>query len=628
MYTHVDPTRTEALDTQPSVQALTVSRSGPPPEDRLSGPNAAAASVGGRGRRLKENRLVVWTPEALAVSRSGPPPEDRLSGPNAARPAIAAAASVSTARSEVGGSRGADMMTVTVRAGLQPRVYREGMQYMRERIADILTDLDSTQRQYYHTATVDHQLFVDYLKTCDGHFLRANTQLRKRGVTLEVIDSETHLVSLLNKIREDEDFDQETVRYLTEYWDNIKDTVDGLKAVVAKFETQVLNRLKRNYIGDSSGDSALEVCSSFTADVSTHMTDLERTLANTHILLKSFHSGLHQNLFDKSSFADLLVVSCDLKAFPLLRLVADVAGKVGVLCEVAAQWLVRDEQFMQEIQSVIREARHRTKMRAEDLKSQREKQKKYEKSVKAANILLHNNRDKLQRIETELLSLGEQLNESERDKRHRSDQLQQKESMVDFLQITLSQTKRNYTLQATRVKLSRQESMVDFLQITLSQTLQETLVKLSRQESMVDFLQIPLSQTKRNYTLQATRVKLSRQVKDLKELMTAMESDLDTIQTEIQVKAEEKVRLSEKVEHHEKSYDTLRCDMDRFSSRVKRLQSEVTDLSGQLVQLEIIHNLKISPEKVDDIYDRPSTVKLAPSLKEKIKERKRKVKPK
>ena len=89
-------------------------------------------------------------------------------------------------------------------------------------------------------------------------------------------------------------------------------------------------------------------------------------------------------------------------------------------------------------------------------RTHKEKQKKYEKSLKAANILLHKNRDKLHKLETELTVLEEQMNESERDKRHHYDQLQQKESMVDFLKITLSQTKRNYNLQNKRSKLSRQ----------------------------------------------------------------------------------------------------------------------------------------------------------------------------
>nr|KAG5690782.1 hypothetical protein BaRGS_015309 [Batillaria attramentaria] len=462
------------------------------------------------------------------------------------------------------------MMTVQLRGGLQ-RVYLEGMEYMKARIQDIRDDLTRIQCEYHQTqGDPDEDKFVDFLKTCDKHFLRANTELRKRSVKLEVIDSETRLVSLLNQIRETDDCDPECVAYLTEYWENVKSTVESLKAVVSKFQTTVLNRLKLNYISYNTTDTHLEVCVEYTEDISNHMTDMERLLSNAQILLKSFHSGIHQDLYDSSRFVDLILVSCDLKAFPILRLVADVCLKVTCMCEIAHEWLARDERFMTEIHDYIREARHAARKREEDLRSQKEKQKKYEKSMKAANILLHNNREKLHKIETELHVLEEQLNVNENEKKCRYDELHQKESMVDFLKITLSQTRRNYNLQSKRSKLQRQ-------------------------------------------------------VDDLKDLLTSMERELSAIQSEIQVKAEEKVRLSEKVEHGERSYETLRTDMDRFTNSLDHLETEVSALSGQLLQLEIIHNLKTSPEKVEEIYDRPSTVKLAPSLKEKIKERKRKV---
>ncbi|XP_070196974.1 uncharacterized protein MCAP_0864-like [Littorina saxatilis] len=464
-------------------------------------------------------------------------------------------------------------MSVAVRVGLQPRVYLEGLQYMHDRINDVHNELDQVLCSYHDTGQVNEDEFVHYLKTCDQHFLRANTVLRKRDVPLEVIDSETRLVSLLNQLRETEDCDQDTIQYLTEYWENVKNTAESLKAVVSKFQTNVLNRLKKNYTSHSTGDTHLEMCSEYMEDISGHMTEMERVLTNTQIVLKSFHSGLYQNLFDTSRFVDFLVVSCDLKAFPLLRLVADVALKVTKMCDIAHLWLARDQQFMQEINLFIREARHRTKKREADLQNQKEKQKKHTKSLKAASILLHNNRDKLHRIETELSGLETQLDGWERNKQHCHNQITQKESMVDFLKITLSQTKRNYNLQTKRSKLSRQ-------------------------------------------------------VKELQDQLGTMEQDLGNIQGEIQQKAEEKVRLSEKVENGEKSYDVLRTDMARFTSNLQQLESEVTDLSGQLLQLEIIHNLKTSPEKVEEIYDRPSTVKLAPSLKEKIMERKRKITPK
>lgn len=240
---------------------------------------------------------------------------------------------------------------------------------MKDRIKEVHDELNRVQCEYHQTEEVNQDQFVDYLKTCDKHFLRANTELRKRSVTLEVIDSETRLVSLLNQLRENDEFDPETTKYLTEYWENIKTTMESLKAVVSKFQTNVLNRLNKNYIfQDLLGDTQLEVFSSYTDDISSFMTETESNLSNTLILIKSFHSGIHQELFDTSRFVDLILVSCDLKAFPLLRLVADVVLKVTRMCDVAQLWLVRDEHFMQEINTSIREARHRARRREEDLK--------------------------------------------------------------------------------------------------------------------------------------------------------------------------------------------------------------------------------------------------------------------
>ena len=260
-------------------------------------------------------------------------------------------------------------MSVAVRAGLQPRVYRDGMQYMKDRIKDIHDELNRVQCEYHQTEEVDQDRFVDYLKACNKHFLRANTELRKRSTTLEVIDSEVRLVSLLNQLRENSEFDPETINFLTQYWENIKSTMESLKAVVSKFQMNVLNRLKKNYIShDLLGDTRLDVFSSYTEDISSYLTETEDVLSNTQILIRSFHSGIHQELFDTSRFVDVILVTCDLKAFPVLRLVADVVLKVTRMCDVAHLWLARDEHFMQEINTSIREARHRTWKRQEDLK--------------------------------------------------------------------------------------------------------------------------------------------------------------------------------------------------------------------------------------------------------------------
>ena len=48
-------------------------------------------------------------------------------------------------------------------------------------------------------------------------------------------------------------------------------------------------------------------------------------------------------------------------------------------------------------------------------------------------------------------------------------------------------------------------------------------------------------------------------------------------------------------------------------------------MTDGLTQLEIIQTFKTSPEKVEDFYDRPTTVKLTAALQEKIRMRKRKL---
>ena len=81
---------------------------------------------------------------------------------------------------------------------------------------------------------------------------------------------------------------------------------------------------------------------------------MERELTNTRLLLKSLDSGLHQDLFTDSEFAEKLLVSCDLKAFPVLRLIPDLGFKISSLCDISRKWLNRDEEYMYEVNDYIR----------------------------------------------------------------------------------------------------------------------------------------------------------------------------------------------------------------------------------------------------------------------------------
>lgn len=386
---------------------LSVTSSGAPPSHR--GSNNKQEGTGSKLKELNSNRKNNSSRESLASKETK-------------REKVVLSNSLMLSSKD----KSAALATTT----LQPRVYREGMQYMTDRIGEILSELESIRCEFHHHTGVadDEDTFLQHLKACDAHLLRANTLLRKRSVKLEVVDSETRLVSLLNKLRELEnggDFDDglgegggggrgreenvETTQFLTELWSDLKLAAERLQSVVNKFQASVLNRLKKNYITDSFGDMQIDVCAGYTDDVALYMTQVERMLSNTHILLKSFHGGIHQDLLDKSKFCDVVSVTCDVKAFPILRVVDDVANKVFEMCQLARCWLARDEKFMLEIHGFIRAARHRTKQREEDLRGQKERLKKYERSLKAAHILLHNNRHKLSSLETELQALEDQV---------------------------------------------------------------------------------------------------------------------------------------------------------------------------------------------------------------------------
>lgn len=472
------------------------------------------------------------------------------------------------AQREENQSKAVAMTLTTMRAGLQ-RAYLDGLEFIRNKISDTETEVTKTRLSFYSCNETDEDSFLQYLKECNDHFLMANNELRRKNIKLEVIDSEMRIVTLLNHLREAAEFDKGEIAFITGFWENIKHTVESFHSLVDKFQTNVLNRLNQNCTSYNNADISLEVSNRYTEEISGYIAELERELTNMRLLMKTYDSGIHQDLFSQNSkFAEKVLVSCDLKAFPILRLAPDLAEKMENVCAIARKWLDRDEQYMYEVNNYIKETRNIAKKREEDLKNQKEKQKKIEKAVKTASILLHNNKEKLQKIESELNSLEGQLNGFKQEKKCKHTEKAQKSSMADFLSITMTQTRKNYNLQMKRQRLVKQ-------------------------------------------------------VRELEEFLIGLERELSNVEDELMVKSQERILINEKVETSVKTYDTLKTDFEKYSDNLEKLEQEVNILSGQLLQLEIIQTYKTSPENVEQIFDRPQTVKLAPSLKEKIK-RKRK----
>ncbi|XP_052791945.1 uncharacterized protein LOC128226094 isoform X2 [Mya arenaria] len=458
-----------------------------------------------------------------------------------------------------------------VKSGLQ-RAYLEGIDFIRLKVKESEEELTQLKLSFYQCASDEEDEFEKYLVKCNEQFLQANNELRRKNVTLKVLDSELEIVTLLNTLREKCEVDKGEIGFISEFWENIKATMESMTILLNKFKTSVVERLRGNCISYyNNTEIHLDVSARYTEEITKYLTDLERTLNDTQILIKSYSSGVHQDMFSHTKFTEGILVSCDLKAFPILRLFPDLTEKIESMLSIALMWLDRDEKYMYEINDYIRETRSMAKKRVDEMKIQKEKLKKFEKAVKSANILLHNNKEKLQRIETDLNQLEQTFG-------------------------------------------------------VYKQQMQMKYGEKSQKESMVDFLKITLSQTKKNYNLQLKRQRLLKQVEELEGFLDHLEQDLSGVQYKIQAKAQQKDMLSIKLETSEKSYGALKTNLDNFSDNLERLEQEVNGLSGQLLQLEIIQTCKSSPENIDGVFDRPQSVKLAPSLKEKIK-RKRKIMP-
>ena len=315
---------------------------------------------------------------------------------------------------------------------------------MRLKVKETEEELIQIKLGFYQTEIAEDEEFENYTVKCNEQFLCANNELRRKNVKLKVIDSELEIVHMLNELREKMDADKGEIAFLSEFWENLKSTIESLSILLAKFRTSVVERLRGNCISYyNTSEIHLDVSARYTEEVTQYLTDLERTMTDTLLIIKSYASGIHQDLFSHTKFTEGILVACDLKAFPILRLIPDITEKVEMMCATAFMWLDRDERYMYEINDYIRETRTMAKRRVEDLKVQKEKMKKFEKAVKSANIMLHNNKEKLHNIETDLNQLEQTFNVCKQKMDMKNGEKSQKESMVDFLKITLSQTKKN-----------------------------------------------------------------------------------------------------------------------------------------------------------------------------------------
>lgn len=457
------------------------------------------------------------------------------------------------------------------RNGLE-KDYLLGLDNLRKLLGELHNELATLKRDFYHCDQNDDNLYETYAKNVNDKLLHCNSKLRKNNVKLEVVDSEIKLVELLNKIRQLDRVSADTVSTLTQYWQDNKDIVQRIQQISSRFQQRILKRLKATCVSYQMGGGGLThaLTQTYAQDVDKYQTTITQCLRGVDQLSKSFTSKIAQELLTNTGFSDRLLVSCDRKAFPVLRLVPDLSEKLVLVYSVARQWIDKDQTYVHDIGAHIRDARSASRRAEVSLREGRDRRQAMGHEVGDALKVFKTSREKLSKLEEEFLLLSEHLSQSTALRQYKIDERRQKEGMVGFLDISISQTKKNTSLQLKRARLTRQ-------------------------------------------------------LCELEESLKELEKELIQLGSETEVKGKEKQLAEDEIQETSKAYRTLKLGLDNLSHRLIRLEKEVCELTGSLSQLEAIQTFKTSPENVEDFYDRPSTVRLAPSLQEKIRIRKRKL---
>ena len=89
----------------------------------------------------------------------------------------------------------------------------------------------------------------------------------------------------------------------------------------------------------------------------------------------------------------------------------------------------------------------------------------------------------------------------------------------------------------------------------------------------------------------------------------------------IQAKSIKRKEVEESLEETKVNYDAVKEELKSFTDGMSEVEQEFKDVHSNLSDIEILHCIKTSPENVDDLRDRPQSVKIARSLRQRISSR-------
>ncbi|KAF6036233.1 hypothetical protein EB796_005441 [Bugula neritina] len=176
-------------------------------------------------------------------------------------------------------------------------------------------------------------------------------------------------------------------------------------------------------------------------------------------------------------------------------------------------------------------------------------------------------------------------------------------------------------LQQNKEQVELLDQEMDELQTQLNNKeniIQSTEVEMEREQNAIDFLNHTISSTKRNQRLLVKRQHLLKTRKSLEKKLEQIKSELQTVNEELQQKTLKKVEMRKRLEQNTTSHSTITADLNSFTNSLEEIEKEAKSVHTELIDIEIIHCIKTSPENLDDMQDRPQSVKIARSLRDTI----------
>lgn len=342
--------------------------------------------------------------------------------------------------------------------------YLSGLDHVREVVRTLDIELTGALNEFYECSETDEAKYNVHLCKVSDAFETCNSVLTKANKPRHVVQSQAQIAALINAVKAAATADTpvEAVECVAEFWEGSKITTESIQGITDRFRKNVLERLRAscgsykaaNQLTALNGLSLpseskqhLTAPEDYSKDVASYLSQLEDGVNTLRLLAASYGNKLNLSLISKSSLLDRLLRGCDDESYPVLQVIPDLTVKLERLFQVTRQWLDRDETYVFELGKAIRDARSVTRKKEEEMKAEKDKQRDLIKSVKSAFLICQNSKRKIREIATELQKLEGQVVECMSEQMRMTDEKTKKENMAEFLEISITQTRRNYNLQ-------------------------------------------------------------------------------------------------------------------------------------------------------------------------------------